>query len=199
VDADAGPEVGPHVQPTEGVDPSVRRRRALQRSVTDMVASMAAIIAFVVVIVLLVPRPNATPPLQVDVTGAAAAARSQVAFVPAVPVGLPGWRATSVGVRNSQDAILTWHVGYLTAAGRYASIEQAARPGGQWENILDSGGTPRASQTIDGRTWYQFYTGVRDVTALINRGEGDTTMVTSKGGGLADATVLARSIPASSL
>jgi hypothetical protein len=90
---------------------------------------------------------------------------------------------------------MTWHIGYLTADGHYTSIEQAAKVTARWEEILTSGGTPKQPQTIDGTTWEQKFKDVRDVYSLIHRGPSRTTLVTSKGGGLQNAEVLARSIP----
>jgi hypothetical protein len=192
----------PEVKPDAGEQEAAiaRRRRALAASAMDMARSLAVIVAIVGVVVLLVPRPNARPVAAVDVAGPAAGSTSRLGFAPAVPQGLPdGWKAINVAVRNSTGDALTWHVGFLSPEGRSASIEQAVHPSKQWEIVLDSGGTDRAPQTIDGRTWSQEYKVGRDVTALIYRGEGHTTMVTSKGGGLQDATLLARSIPASNL
>ena len=194
-----GPQTERHDPPAEG-DPAARRRKALKQSVVDMVATMAVITAIVIGIVLLVPRPNAVPINAVDVASAARVAAPRMGFSPAVPQGLPaGWTATSADVRNSADGTRTWHIGYLTSDGRYASVEQAVSPSRQWEIILDSGGTDRAPQTVAGRVWDQRYKDVRDVTALILRGSGHTTMVTSKGGGLPNALLLAGSIPATAL
>jgi hypothetical protein len=163
-----------------------------------MLRTLLVILGIVLVIFLAVPRPNSMPPRNIDVPAAAEGARTRLGFAPAVPVGLPsGWTPTSADVRDSGDGIMTWHIGYLTADGHYASIEQAAKVTPRWEEILTSGGAPRPAQTIDGTTWDQRYKDVRDVYALIHRGQGRTTMVTSKGGGLANAAVLARSIPVS--
>lgn len=195
--------VGPQAEQTDppaGGSPAARRRKALKQSAVDMVATMAVITAIVVGIVLLVPRPNAVPIKAVDVASAARVAAPRMGFTPGVPQGLPaGWTATSADVRNSADGIRTWHIGYLTADGHYASVEQAVSPSRQWEIILDSGGTDREPQTVAGVRWDQRFKDVRDVTALIRRGPGHTTMVTSKGGGLPNALLLAGSLPASAL
>lgn len=189
---DVADAAGPEVE-----DPAARRRRGLKRSAADMVRSMAVIVGIVAVIVLVVPRPSQTPQRSVDVAMVARGAALSLSFSPAVPQVPAGWTATSAEVRNSADGITTWHVGYLTADGHYASIEQAAKVTPRWEEIMDSGGLPRDPQTIDGTTWEQRYKDVRDVYALIHRGAGRTTMVTSKGGGPEHAAALARGIPAS--
>jgi len=179
-------------------EPAQRRREALRLSVRDMVASMVVIAALVVAMVALVPRPNAQPIRRVDVAATAQRAADRLTFVPAVPQGLPdGWVPTSADVRDSGDGITTWHIGYLTADGHNASVEQAAKVTPQWISIMDSGGVARPSQQIDGTSWVQHYKDVREVTALIHRTDGWTTMVTSKGGGLRNAQVLAEAIPAS--
>ena len=178
-------------------DPAGRRRRGLQGSVRDMALSSLVVALFVVAMVALVPRPNARPIEGVDVSATAERVAARLGFAPAVPQGLPaGWVPTSADVRDSADGVTTWHIGYVTADGHSASIEQATRVTPQWISIMDSGGVPQPSQQVDGTTWVQHYKDVREVTALIHQGEGRTTMVTSKGGGLANAQVLARAIPA---
>lgn len=160
---------------------------------------MVVVVGVALVIVALVPRPNAQPIRSVDVAAAARAAAARLGFDPAVPQGLPsGWVVTEAGVRRSaDDGIITWHIGYVTPDGHNASVEQAARVTPQWISIMDSGGLPRPSVQVDGTPWVQHYKDVRDVTALIHSGPDRTTMITSKVTGLADAELLARSIPAS--
>ncbi|HEY6798165.1 MAG TPA: DUF4245 domain-containing protein [Kineosporiaceae bacterium] len=165
--------------------------------VRHLALSVLLVLALATAIWAMVPRPNSLPIHDVDVAGAARLSAPGLSFAPAVPRGLPpGWVPTSAGVRASADGVRTWHVGFSTPEGHYASIEQAARVTDQWESIMDSGGVTRPAQVVDGTTWEQRFKDVRDVTALIHRGEERTTMVTSKGGGLANAEVLARSIPA---
>jgi hypothetical protein len=185
------PGVSPGTRPAT----DSRQQRAVKHSVVDAVRSMAVVIGVVVVLVLVLPRPNSTPLHSVDVVSVAQGAAITLGFTPAVPRVPQGWVATSAGVRNSADGVTTWHIGYLTSNGHYASIEQAAKVTSRWEEILNSGGTLREPQTIDGTTWEQRFKDVRDVYSLIRRGESRTTMVTSKGGGLAQAVILARSIP----
>lgn len=171
--------------------------RPSRPSAQGIVVSSLVILGIAAGFTMLLPRPNSVPRHIVDVAQAAAGAGARLGFVPAVPAGLPpGWTATSAAVRDSADGITTWHIGYVTSDGHYASIEQAAEVTSRWEEIMDSGGTPIAPQTVDGTVWEQRYKDVRDVVALIHRGGSSTIMVTSKGGGLANATVLARSIPA---
>lgn len=182
--------------PDDPPGPAERHRQGLKKSAADMLRSLAVIVGIVVVIVLAVPRPTSVAHPTADVAAAAKGAAITLGWEPAVPQDLPaGWSATSAYIDDSGSGTLTWHVGYLTADGHYASIEQAAKVTDRWEEILTSGGTSRDPRTIDGTTWQQRFKDVRDVHALIHHGESRTTIVTSKGGGLQNAEVLARSIP----
>jgi hypothetical protein len=158
--------------------------------------STLAVLGITVAAVMLVPRPSSLPQEAVDVVAVAAAARDRLAFTPAVPTGLPaGWTARQAGVRDGADGIATWHVGFRTPDGNFASIEQGARVTSRWVEILDSGAVPVGAEIADGTSWQRRYKDVRDVVTLLRRSEDRTTLVTSKGGGVANALTLARSIP----
>lgn len=178
---------------------AARRRSALRQSVTDMLRTMAVILAIVAVIVLLVPRPTSVPQVRVDVAQAASEARSTMGFAPSVPVLPAGWTPTQAEVRSGADGVVTWHVGFQTAGGRYAALEQAARSTYNWENILTSGGEKVGTVEVSGLDWEHVVRADRAVDALIHRGANRVTLVTSKEGGLAEATALAASLPVATL
>ncbi|MDQ1287739.1 MAG: hypothetical protein QG622_1304 [Actinomycetota bacterium] len=195
----AGPRTEPGTESEQsavGEVPDTPPRRSWSRSARDLVLSLLVIIGMVAVIVALVPFPNSVPRQAVDVAAAARGSTGRLGFAPAVPGSLPsGWTATNVGVRRSADGITTWHIGYLTPDGHYASIEQAAEVTPRWLEIMDSGAVPVGTETVDGTTWERRYKDVRDVVALLHRGKDRTTLVTSKNGGTANAVTLARGIP----
>jgi hypothetical protein len=170
-----------------------------ERSVAGVVPRTlaAALLVFGVVVggVLLIPRPNAVPLQLVDVATAARAAAPELGFSPSVPDGPPGWTATAAVLRHGSSGIATWHVGFLTARGTYAGIEQATRSTFTWENALDSGGTKVGTVDVDGMTWDHMEKAERDTTSLILRRPDRVTLITAKGGGLADALTLVRSLP----
>jgi hypothetical protein len=164
-----------------------------------IVATALGVLTLVAGMVLLVPRPNAVPLQLVDVSAAARRAAPVLDFAPSVPSGLPGWTATTAVVRDGTDGILTWHVGFITPQGNYAGVEQATRSDFTWENALDSGGLWAGSVEVDGRTWAHMEKVERNTTALILRRPGRVTLVTAKGGGVADAVTLIRSLPPDTL
>jgi hypothetical protein len=175
--------------------PVPERGRSVSGVVLRTLAAALLVLGVVVGGVLLVPRPNAVPLQSVDVASAARAAAPELGFSPSVPDGPPGWTATIAVLRHGSSGIATWHVGFLTARGTYAGIEQATRSTFTWENALDSGGTKVGTVDVDGMAWDHLEKAERDTTSLILRQPGRVTLITAKGGGLADALTLIRSLP----
>jgi hypothetical protein len=164
-----------------------------------MLRTMAVILAIVAVIFFLVPRPTSVPQERVEVARSASEARSALGFVPSVPVLPAGWSATQAEVRSGADGVVTWHVGFQTAGGRYAALEQAERSTYSWENILTSGGDKVGTVKVAGLDWEHVVRADRGVDSLIHRGTNRVTLITSKEGGLAEATALAAALPVATL
>jgi hypothetical protein len=194
-DADAAPPADAQAQAQAEVA-LARRRRGLRQSAWDMVRSMVVVIAVVVALVLLVPRPNEVVQPEVDVASAAAAAKGRLGIQVAVPAGLPaGWSTTSASVQTGTDGVLSWRVGYLTPSGQAAGIIQGVRPTAAWEGAQVIDGAPRGSAAIDGRTWVLRSRPDRGITNYVLRQDGLTTIVTGRAR-TADLLLLARSIDA---
>jgi hypothetical protein len=196
-DAGAEPaaDAGPGVEVPAEV-PAVSRRALL---LARWLARVVMVLAMVVGLMALVPRPNAVPLQTVDVPVAARAAAPELGFEPSVPSGLTGWTATIAVVRHGTDGILTWHVGFVTSKGTFAGIDQATRSNFTWENALDSGGMWVGTVEVNGRAWDHVEKAERDTTTLILRRPGRVTLVTAKGGGVPDAVSLIRSLPPDTL
>jgi hypothetical protein len=177
-----------------------RRGGSFGRGVPGVLGATSLVLVVVFGLVLLVPRPNAVPLQTVDVASAASEGVGVLGFSPAVPNGLTGWTATTAVVRrHGTDGIVTWHVGFRTPEGNYAGIEQAARSTWTWENALDSGAKPMGTVEVDGTRWDHLEKAERNTTALILRRPGRVTLITAKGGGLADAMTLVRNLPSDTL
>jgi Protein of unknown function (DUF4245) len=160
----------------------------------DMVRTMLVVLAFVVLIVLLVPRPGQLPRPQVDVGSAVAGVESQIGFRPVVPTGLPpGWTPNAAQARDA-DGVKTFHIGYITDKGLYAGVDQAASITTQWLNAHDAGGTPVGDVRIDGVTWQQLYQEDQEYTSLLLKRPGQVVLVTTRQGGVETASVLARAL-----
>ncbi len=160
-----------------------------------MVRTMLVIVGAVVLVVLLVPRPNVVPVVSVDVASVAADAASALDFAPAVPVGLPGdWTATSARVQDGTGGVRAWHVGYLTVDGHYAAVEQAANAPRAWENTQVTDGAAAGTITVDGRQWIDRSRRDRGITSYVLRRPGLTTVVTGRAP-LEQLETLMRSLP----
>ncbi|WP_170127204.1 DUF4245 domain-containing protein [Kineococcus rhizosphaerae] len=161
-----------------GVPPAPRRGGNVQ----SMVLSMAVILAFVAVVVWLIPRPNAIEQPAVDVRNAAAGAVSQLPFNPVVPDVPQGWTATSANVNRSTDGVLTWHVGYRTDGGKYLALETAQGTTRTWLKAQTQSGDADGEQTIDGQAWQRYLQPDRERYSLTRTQDGQTLLVTGEGG-----------------
>ena len=160
----------------------------------DMVRTMLVVLAFVVLIVLLVPRPGQLPRPQVDVGTAVAGVESQLGFRPIVPAGLPsGWTPNAAAVRDA-GGVKAFHIGYITDKGQYAGVDQATSITTEWLNANDAGGTAVGEVKIDGVTWQQLYQQDQEYTSLLLRRSGQVVLVTTRQGGLETASVLVRAL-----
>ena len=133
--------------------PSARPRRGFG-SVSDMVRSMAVVLAFVLVILWLTPRPRTDPVRVIDYTGPLQQARQTAPYDVYAPYALdPAWRATSARTERSAEGALMWHLGFVTPGGQYAAVEQSDGP---VETAVRrfSGGAPSVGSTdVAGATW----------------------------------------------
>ncbi len=162
----------------------------------DLVRSLLVVLAFVALIVLLVPRPGPLPRPQVDLAGAAAAAPAQLGFTPVLPTGLPAtWQPVSGGARTGVDSVQAFHISYTIDEGPvYAGLDEARSITDRWIEVNTAGGEPVGDVTIDGVTWQQFFDAEEQYTSLLLRRPDRTFLVTTKNGGTEVATALARSL-----
>jgi len=155
-----------------------RRRRSLNTTHRDMLISMAVIVGVVLVLLLLVPRPNQIPTRSLDVSAAAAAARSKLGFTPSDPSLPAGWTARVADVERATDDLPTWHLTYTTPSGRYVGIQQTAKATAAWEARQVTDGPEQGTQVIGGRSWIIRSRLDRGIISLVLRQPPVTTVVT---------------------
>ena len=95
-----------------------------------MVLSLAVVGIVVVFLVAVTYRARPDPIHVIDPTSSVEAAQALAPFTVVVPVGLPShWRPTSARYDPADTSPVPnaalWHVGYVTPAGAYASLDQA--------------------------------------------------------------------------
>lgn len=147
-------ELGRPETPQETADRKARDR-ALRRSrqtVRNLIASLAACIALVAVLVLLVPRGTAPAVRDVDVA-IAVQQFGDTAGQPLVAPKVPAtWRANAAELRGFGDTA-SWYVGYVIDGTGYAGVTEGL-PGttGLLETVLD-GARPTGTTRIAGLPW----------------------------------------------
>ena len=160
-----------------------------------MVRSLLVIMALVVGLVLLVPRPTSVPRAAVDLPAAASGVADQLGFSPAV--GVPaGWTVTSTRIRRDTGDLPSWSVNYLTGKERYVGLEQVSGWDPRWLASVSQGGTAQGTTTIDGRQWNVYVKPDKHLTSILFRGTNRSTLVLAQLGGLEDARTLAASLNA---
>jgi hypothetical protein len=156
----------------------VRRRRSLNTTSRDMLLSMAVIVGLVLVLLLIVPRPNKIPERTLDVASAASAAQSELGFAPANPVLPDGWVARAADVQRGTDDVPTWHLTYTTPSGHYAGVQQAAKATPAWEARQVTDGPENGTVTVGGFNWVVRSRLDRGIVSWVLRRPPITTIVT---------------------
>lgn len=172
--------------------------RGTRRSVADMLRTLAVIVGFVVVLVLIVPRPNEVRQPDVDAVAAARSAAPGLSFEPAVPAGLPaGWAARRAAAQVGTDDVRMWSLQYWTGTG-YASVRQARGATPAWEARQVTDGRENGTVTIDGREWVVRSRTDRGITSWVLRA-GDLTTIVTGTVPAAELETLATRLPAATL
>lgn len=118
-----------------------------------MVISLAVVAAFLVPVLLLVPRPDAVEQAPVDVVGAATGARERVDFPVPVPPVPDGWRPNAARLDTGPDGLPTWVVGWVTPSDQYAGLRVAGAATDRWLSEVTSGGDLEGVQDVGGQEW----------------------------------------------
>jgi hypothetical protein len=143
------PETPQETAERKGRDRALRRSRQNWR---NLVASLAACLGVVVLLILIVPRGNGVEQPAVDVRGASAQfgdTAGQPLVAPKVP---SSWRSNAAELRGTGDGSF-WYVGYVIDGSRYAGITEGL-PG--TTAVLDTaldGARATGTTTIGGLPW----------------------------------------------
>ncbi|MDL2077109.1 DUF4245 domain-containing protein [Streptomyces sp. GXMU-J15] len=153
---------------------------AKQKSVRNMVYSLAVTILAAGVVYLFIPHEESTPDLKrVDYRVELLTARRAASYPVAVPEGLAKeWKPTSVWFRGDQGD--TWHLGYHAPDGEYVQIRQSTqKPKTFIAEATQGAKETEATDEIAGRSWTRWTGGRYD--ALVLREDGATTVVAGTG------------------
>ncbi len=131
-----------------------RRIRSSRRTTTNLWLSLLASVAFVLVLVLLVPRGDANLAPEVDYVAAAGSAQDSVDVPIAVPRPGSDWKANAAELRTSPaDDITSWYIGFLTPGGDYLGFTQGIDANETWLNELLQDSPADSTTRIGGLEW----------------------------------------------
>ncbi|MFC9278826.1 DUF4245 domain-containing protein [Streptomyces collinus] len=148
-----------------------------QKTVRDMILSLALIGLAAGFIYLLVPHDDHAPDVKrVDYRVELLTARRAASYPVAAPEGLPStWKATSVRFQGEESD--RWHLGFQDPEGQYVQVEQSAQKRSDFIDQASQGGSAtERTERIGGRTWTR-YTGGRYDALVLEGTPGSTTVV----------------------
>ncbi|MFK0167263.1 DUF4245 domain-containing protein [Streptomyces sp. NPDC090306] len=152
-----------------------------QKTVRDMILSLALIVLMAGVIYIFIPHDDSEPDLpRVDYSVELLTARRAASYPVAAPEGLPAtWKATSVRYQGDQgDA---WHIGFRAPDGEYVAVEQSVQKRSAFIDDASQGARATTkTERIDGQTWTR-YTGGRYDALVLEGPKGSTTVVAGTG------------------
>jgi hypothetical protein len=160
------------------------RRRGFE-TVGDMLRSLAVVLVLVLGVGLLTLRSSGDNTRTIEYETELAAARSAAPYPLYAPVGLDGWRATSVRFDSAGDTgePTVWHLGFFTPDERYAAIDESNGPSDDFlDEITDSAHATGDTTTIGGLDWVRYEgggaVGTDDETrGLVHEDHGVTVVV----------------------
>lgn len=156
------------------------RRR---QTVNNLIYSLLATLALVVVIVLMVPRPTPDAVKSVDYVKIAeqgAGTEPDPLITPKLP---SDWKSNSAQLRQqTDDRVDEWYIGLITPSQQYIGMVQGFRANATWLAGQVANSNPVGSTTVDGVKWSiydnrQSSRDVGDVQYALSATEGASTVV----------------------
>lgn len=129
-----------------------RKHRANQ-TLRNLVFALLASLAVVLVLVLVVVRPDGTPREAVDYRADAVASEAQAGHMLAAPPLPVGWSANGDGITTGSDSVLAWKVGFITPSNQYIGLVQGISANPTWVANELTNTRSTGSTSIGGRDW----------------------------------------------
>ncbi|MBG6107454.1 DUF4245 domain-containing protein [Frigoribacterium sp. CG_9.8] len=129
-----------------------RKHRANQ-TLRNLVFALLACLAVVLVLVLVVVRPDGAPRAAVDYRADASASEPRAGHTLAAPELPTGWSANDDGLTTGSDSVLAWKVGFITPSTQYIGLVQGINANPTWvsNELVNTRST--GSISIGGQDW----------------------------------------------
>ena len=146
-----------------------RAKRRLRQTARDMVLSMAAVAAAVLLIVHPWSQPSAAP-VSVSWQPVATAFARSVSWPVLIPTALPaGWYSNNARIDPSVDGKTSLHVGWVTTSQDYVAIEQSDTADVRYVMDQTAGGIPQGAVTIGTRSWQRYESAAQQTRSLVSQ------------------------------
>jgi hypothetical protein len=135
-------------------DEAARLRRARQTTL-NLLYSLAATAAIVLVMVLITPRPSTNLVQPVDYKAAAQEIRDTAKLPVLTPKLLgSGWYSNSARWNSkTADGVDNWYVGFVGPKNQYLGITQGFKANPTWVMLQLKGDLPQGAVSIGGKRW----------------------------------------------
>lgn len=126
--------------------------------ISDMLRSLAVVGVIIVPLWLLIPHHSKQKVTVVDYTTALNQARRLTTHHLVAPSGLPAtWRASNVTTSGGNGHPVVFHLGYVTPANEYASLDESdGNEDGFLQSLLGKKPTGLSDVTVSGTAWRSF-------------------------------------------
>jgi len=149
-------ELGRAETPEETADrkAAASAKRRSNQTAINLVIALVASLGVVLLIVLVVVRPNVSQLPHVDYAAVAADAQGAVDTELVVPVLPPDWWANRAELNTrAADDVATWEIGFITPSQQYIAFTQGIDTNPTWVAGKVANAPSSGSQTIEGVTW----------------------------------------------
>lgn len=148
-------ELGRPETPQETADrkAATSRKHRENQTALNLVVALGASLAIMLIIVLIVVRPEQAPPAPIDYKAIAAQAQGGI-DEPLLSPDLPDdWRTNSARLGKGSDGVSTWYVGFVTPADDFVALSQGIDANATWLAAQLDNAPATGTQTIGGVRW----------------------------------------------
>jgi hypothetical protein len=129
-----------------------RKHRANQ-TLRNLLWSLIASVGLMLLIVVVVVRPDQPQREAVDFERVAADAQPTIDEPLATPALPPEWSSNNAEIGESRDGITTWYIGFLTPSTEFIGLSQGIDANPTWLITLLEKNPATGVETIDGIEW----------------------------------------------
>jgi hypothetical protein len=129
------------------------RRHRSNQTLLNLILALAASLAVVLFLVLVVVRPDGSPPPAVNYRSDAVASQPEAGHTLAAPELPSGWKANTDGLNTGSDGVVAWTIGLITPSQEFIGVVQGVKANPTWVANQLQGAQSTGNVTIDGVTW----------------------------------------------